>query len=550
MMNTTLKTAALAAALLLLAAPGAAQTHPGQPQPPQQQPQLFDVAGQCMACHNGIISPDGLDISFGTSWRPSMMANAARDPYWQAAVKRETMDHPDAAVAIQDECSKCHMPMARFQAHTAGQPFESFGKLPWQRGTGTSPQVLALARDGVSCTMCHQIEAEGLGSEETFVGAFNVDTGTPMGQRPVYGPYDVPEGASRAMLSSGRFVPTQSEHVRESGLCASCHTLFTHARNDAGEVIGELPEQVPFLEWLHSDYRDEQSCQSCHMPKVEGETSISSTLPNPRPDVRRHVFRGGNFFVPRIFNLYRTELAVTALPAELDAMISATEQFLATRTARVAVEEQRVEEGTLGFDVAVTNLAGHKLPTAYPSRRAWLHVAVMDADGSTVFESGALRRDGSIVGNDNDNAAARYEPHYTTIDDPEQVQIYEAIMVDYRDEVTTGLVYGVEFVKDSRLLPRGFDKATADPDIAVRGAATEDADFDAPGDRVRYEVDVSRRTGPFTVEARLWYQPIGFRWARNLAEYDAPEPNRFVRFYESLSHVSGTVLAEAVARIE
>ncbi|MFO7892224.1 MAG: hypothetical protein R6U63_00700 [Longimicrobiales bacterium] len=542
MSNTILKAAAAAAVLFVLTAPVTAQT-PGQQQ-------LFDVAGTCMACHNGITSPAGMDLSFGTSWRPSMMANSARDPYWQAAVKRETMDHPGAAVAIQDECSKCHMPMARFQAHTAGQPFEFFGELPWQPGQGMAPQVRALAHDGVSCTLCHQIEAEGLGSRETFVGAFNVDTGTPMGQRSVYGPYEITAGASRAMLTSGQFLPTQSEHVREAGLCASCHTLFTHARNDAGEVIGELPEQVPYLEWLHSDYRDEQSCQSCHMPKVDGQTAISSVLPIPRPDVRRHVFRGGNFFVPRIFNLYGAELAVAALPGELDAMVGATERFLSERTARVEVGEAVHEDGRLAFDVRVTNLAGHKLPTAYPSRRAWLHVTVMDAAGGTVFESGALRADGSIVGNDNDADAAAYEPHHTAIEAPDDVQIYEAIMADYRGDVTTGLVYGVEFVKDSRLLPRGFDKTTAGPDIAVRGGAANDGDFTAAGDHVRYAADVGDRAGPFTVKVALRYQPIAFRWARNLGEYDAPEPNRFVRFYDSLAHVSGAILAEAVARIE
>lgn len=542
MIDAILKAAAVATTALL-ATSGAAQ---GQ----GAQPQLFDVAGTCMACHNGLTSPAGTDISFGTSWRPSMMANAARDPYWQAAVRRETMDHPGAAVAIQDECSKCHMPMARFQAHSAGQPFEFFGKLPWEPGTGTPPQVLALAGDGVSCTMCHQIEAEGLGSRETFVGAFNVDTGTPMGQRSVYGPYDVTAGASRAMLTSGQFLPTQSEHIREAGLCASCHTLFTHARNDAGEVIGELPEQVPYLEWLHSDYRDEQSCQACHMPKVDGETAISSVLPTPRPDVRRHVFRGGNFFIPRIFNLYGAELAVAALPGELDAMVGATERFLAERSARVEVGEAVHEGGRLAFDVRVTNLTGHKLPTAYPSRRAWLHVTVMDGEGVAVFESGALRADGSIVGNDNDADAARYEPHHTVIESPDDVQIYEAIMADYRGDVTTGLVYGVEFVKDSRLLPRGFDKATAGPDIAVRGGAADDGDFTAAGDRVHYAVDVGGGAGPFTVKVAFRYQPIAFRWARNLGEYSAPEPNRFVRFYDSLAHVSGAILAEAEARIE
>ena len=50
-----------------------------------------------------------------------MMANSARDPYWQGAVRRETIDHPESAAAIEDECSKCHMPMARFTAHTGGR---------------------------------------------------------------------------------------------------------------------------------------------------------------------------------------------------------------------------------------------------------------------------------------------------------------------------------------------------------------------------------------------------------------------------------------------
>lgn len=544
MIETTLKTTMLAAAILALPAAGAAQ----QALTPAQ---LFDVAGTCMACHNGIIGPDGRDVSFGTAWRASMMASSARDPYWQAAVRRETLDHPEASAAIQDECSKCHMPMARFEAHTVGREFTVFDRLPWQPVPGMDPRVLALAADGVSCTLCHQIRAEGLGTEETFVGEFRVDTMTPLGQRPVYGPYNVPEGASQAMLSSGQFVPTQSEHIREAGLCAACHTLLTHARNDDGEVIGELPEQVPFLEWLHSDYPNEQSCQGCHMPPVTGGTNISSVLPNPRPDVRRHVFRGGNFFIPRILNLYRNELAVMALPGELDGMIGATEQFLNTRAARVAVGHAAVEDdGALAFDVAVTNLAGHKLPTAYPSRRVWIHVTVMDGAGSTIFESGALRRDGSIVGNNNDNDARRYEPHYDTIDRSEQVQIYEAIMTDYRGNVTTGLIYGVEYLKDNRMLPRGFDKASAEPRVAVHGGAVSDDDFAAPGDRVRYRVDVRDRTGPFTVRAELWYQPIGFRWARNLGEYDAPEPNRFGRYFNNLSHVSGTVLAEAQARIQ
>jgi hypothetical protein len=37
----------------------------------------------------------------------------------------------------------------------------------------------------------------------------------------------------------------------------------------------------------------------------------------------------------------------------------------------------------------------------------------------------------------------------------------------------------VRYLKDNRLLPGGFDKRTAEPDIAVRGHAASDADLSA-----------------------------------------------------------------------
>lgn len=40
----------------------------------------------------------------------------------------------------------------------------------------------------------------------------------------------------------------RGRHLQSSELCATCHTLYTHALGPGGEVIGELPEQVPYLE--------------------------------------------------------------------------------------------------------------------------------------------------------------------------------------------------------------------------------------------------------------------------------------------------------------
>ena len=112
---------------------------------------------------------------------------------------------------------------------------------------------------------------------------------------------------------------------------------------------------------------------------------------------------------------------------------------------------------------------------------------------------------------------------------------------------TTGLLTAVRFMKDNRLLPQGFDKRTADKDVAVHGEAEADPDFTGGGDRVRYSVDVKDAVGPFQVTAELWYQPIAYRWAMNLKKYDAPEPRRFVGYYEQTSESSGVMLARAVA---
>ena len=210
----------------------------------------------------------------------------------------------------------------------------------------------------------------------------------------------------------------------------------------------------------------------------------------------------------------------------------------------------RVEAGRLQADVVVENLGGHKLPTAYPSRRAWLHVVIRDGSGRPVFESGAVNPDGSVQGNDNDADQSKFEPHYTEIRGGDEVQIYESILGDVNGAVTTGLLSGVRYLKDNRLLPRGFDKRTAEPDIAVHGAAVNDADFTSAGDRVRYSIAVAGAQGPFTVEAELLYQPVGYRWANNLKAYDkAAEPSRFTGYYDAMAPSATTTLARSNPQI-
>jgi hypothetical protein len=470
-----------------------------------------------------------------------MMANSARDPYWQAGVRREIIDHAESRAAIEDECSICHMPMARYESKLDGHKGEVFSHLRFDHKRPGD----RLAVDGVSCSLCHQISKEKLGTRESFVGRFVIDA-TDKGERPAYGPFKIETGHTRIMRSSsGGFRPTEAEHIRQSEVCATCHTLYTKALGPLGKVTGELPEQMPYQEWLHSDFRTKQSCQSCHMPVVEEKVAITSVLGQPRDGVSRHVFVGGNFFMQRMLNRYRNELSVAALPQELASAAERTVTFLQSRSVTIAIDHVDVRAGRLEAEVLVQNLCGHKLPTGYPSRRAWIHVVVRDRNQRTVFESGAFDAQGSIRGNDNDADPARFEQHYTEITSADKVQIYEAIMADQAGSVTTALLSAVRYVKDNRLLPRGFDKRTASNDIAVQGGASEDGNFTDAGDRVRYSVALGDTQGPFQIVAELWFQPISYRWASNLRQYDADETRRFIRYYESMASSSAVMLVRA-----
>ncbi len=505
---------------------------------------LFESADACIACHNGLATPSGEDVSIGTEWRATMMANSARDPYWQASVRREVLERPAHTKEIEDGCATCHMPMARTEAHAAGARGEVFASLSAERGE----RAARLAADGVSCTLCHQVADAGLGQPSSFTGGYVIDVSQPWSTRSVFGPYVIDSGRATIMHSASEFKPTQGLHIRKSEMCATCHTLFTDALDASGKVVGRLPEQVPYQEWRHSSFVERKSCQTCHMPAVVDSTPISGVWGQKRAGLARHDFLGGNFFVLDMLNRYRDELGVEATSDELARSVRRTTEHLRTSAARVTVRDAGVANGQLRARVRVENLGGHKLPTAYPSRRAWLHVTVRAANGTVVFESGRVRDDGSIEGNDNDANAATYEPHHREIRSASAVQVYESVMVDAENRVTTVLLSGVRYAKDNRVLPDGFDKHTASPDVAVHGDAAGDADFIGGSDEVQYAVDVSRAQGPFAITAELRFQPIGFRWATNLSDRQAPEISRFSSYYRAMASASSVSIARDSVR--
>jgi hypothetical protein len=156
-----------------------------------------------------------------------------------------------------------------------------------------------------------------------------------------------------------------------------------------------------------------------------------------------------------------------------------------------------VKDGVLLAGVQIENLNGHKFPGGYPSRRAWLDVLLWDGAGNSIFDSGEVSENGAITGNDNDADPAKYEPHYTLLTSPDQVQIYESIMVNSDGAVTTTLMRGARFIKDNRLLPAGFLSNPDLPALDPQGEAAKDPNFSGGGDTLGLQIDLGQAKGPF-----------------------------------------------------
>lgn len=274
-----------------------------------------------------------------------------------------------------------------------------------------------------------------------------------------------------------------------------------------------------FSEWRNSTFgengADPQTCQSCHMPEVAGSVMLASDGGGvPRDGFSRHTFLGANTVMQNILMTYSTELGISVDRQQFEQSIIRNRSFL-KGSAAVQIVASEVVERELVSRVRIQNLVGHKLPGGFPSRRVHVHFLVKDSTGMVVFESGAINNDGSIVGVATDSDSSLYEKHYQTINSADQVQVYEAIMGDVSTDVTHSLMQASDYLKDNRLLPAGFDKVSAPDDIRTVGEAAVDADFDAGGDEIIYQVQVPASES-YTVYAELVYQPLAFGHIQDL----------------------------------
>lgn len=485
----------------------------------------FSSAGKCDHCHGydeaGLASVDmeGGDVNLVDDWSSSIMANSAKDPFWRAKVSHEVFINPSLQSEIEGTCTKCHAPLGRFAGLMNGQEDYSIAEMLTD----------GVALDGVSCLACHRQLPQPETALHTGNLIFDDDS-------IAYGPYFNPLVTPMALYSG--YTPEHSFHIKDSKLCAACHSLVTPTVDLNGVPTGgEFVEQATWHEWLNSSYPlQETSCQNCHMPNLgeQGVVLAAGFDTPPRSPFALHTLVGGNVTMLNLIRDHNEELGVFASDAQFNETIQATIVNLQQQSLLLNVTEVDRTADTIYVDVKLTNTAGHKLPSGYPARRMTVILSATDAMENELFRSGAFDENQYVVGEDDE-----FEPHHTVINDEDQVQIYEMVMGDVNGDRTNILLRGAQHLKDNRLVPLGFSESGTLYDTTEIVLNTTDVDFNhdpmegSGTDVIHYRIPTSGYNGVVNINAEVYYQSLPPVWLEGILDLNTTEAQTFAAMYDN-----------------
>ena len=446
----------------------------------------FLTSDQCLGCHDAGSTGLQFDMTeqgdanklvnlsaYGT-WRSSPMGMAGRDPifFGQVASESDTF-HKKAKVLVEDTCLGCHgvLGQRRFKAdaHAASGacpslPRAALNALPFPSDDNPF-QALAeyagLARDGVSCVVCHRMalgqeaaakahkDAQNACLDErrallvpglskfaaNFSGNFDLGAANALN-----GPFAKPKQAP--MDNALGIKPEHNVFIQGSEVCGTCHTVQLPILYD-GAVIGHTYEQTTYAEWAFSAYRtgtipegtlplgpgaQARSCQDCHMPahdangrpaaskiaSIQEYSNFPQTEYNLEPadidlpvreGVGRHTLVGLNVFFIKMAQQFSTLLGLRSQdpmlgPKAMDSLMGTERAMLEqarSATAAVEVNGIHINSDLMEATVTVRNRAGHKFPSGVGFRRAFLEFVVRDAAGNLLWASGRTNAAGLIL---------------------------------------------------------------------------------------------------------------------------------------------------------
>jgi hypothetical protein len=353
------------------------------------------------------------------------------------------------------------------------------------------------------------------------------------------------------MFNNTGYSPAFSNHISDSRLCGSCHTLLTSSVDLSGNLTGEqFVEQAVYQEWLNSEHSELQnSCQDCHIPKIFETVKISLMPPwlEGRSPFGLHHLTGANKFMQEILSNNIDDLGITANTVQFDSTIDRTLRMLQLSTAELTVEEAGRTADTLFLSVEIENKAGHKLPTGFPSRRAYVEIVIINQEHDTLFHSGKTDQNGQLL-----FEAHPYEAHHSLISSQLETQIYEMVMGDVNGDVTTVLERGHIPLKDNRLPPKGFTTVHPSYDtVAISGLATGDENFNKSDgeegtgkDLIFVHAPINGYAGTLDIQVRLHYQTVSERWMEEMFSFNSTPIDLWENIYQS-SNRESIVIAES-----
>jgi hypothetical protein len=591
--------------------------HVVTPSPAHGGPQQFVTSDQCSGCHDATGTLTGVtprmifqaddgslkNLSQFGEWRYSMMGLAGRDPVFFAQLDTESTLHrrlvgkPNGAAFVQDLCLRCHGVMGQRQFHIDNP---GSNKL-FTRALLQNPrsEYGALARDGVSCDVCHHMTGDKLFDPSTYTGLFNIGPPTEL-----YGPYITPTELpmQNAIGVPPSFAVQFGKNMlgkRVAALCASCHTIQLPVYDNKGRQVLDDEgnpkleyEQTTFIEWLNSSFflppTNQITCQDCHMPTDYHGTQLSEfkianieddtfpPVPRTGPSTRapdselaipirseysRHQLNGINLFVLEMFDQFRKDLGLFKvnpnLPGPIRDQISGQKtaveegvRLAQMATAKVEVDSASTTDTTLNAQVTVTNLAGHGFPTGVSFRRAFVNFQVLDATGKVTWASGNTNDEGVIVDNSGtpltteffDRTQQTYQPHFwqnSPITSDKQVQIYEELGIDPQGQLTTSFLSFDHRVKDNRLQAQGRSPNGPFAEINPPVGTGDDPSYQngCGCNILSYQIPRAEIPGtPAAVQAFIYYQSIPPYYLRQRSQQGrGPDTARLVQFAQQLN---------------
>jgi mono/diheme cytochrome c family protein len=482
----------------------------------QQGPQHFLTSDSCMSCHSAIYygnamvytgptQPDGkaplMNVSPFGEWRWSPMGLAGRDPIFYSQLdselaylktSKDKAEGEKLSREVVNTCFRCHGVMGKRQFDLDHGGTGDFDREFVYQTQMKDPNFKygALARDGVSCAVCHHIAEDktpkGVAPlkyflENSITGQFQTGKADEMA-----GPFEDKLIVTDPMNNALGVKPKSDPFIKTSRMCGSCHTINLPVVDQ--KPIGHNLEQLTYLEWLNSSYQNEfghnpkaQTCQDCHMrnsyrnsagtmevPLIQQPIATVQDDQYPAVEHRaaadkvqvrfrdtgfvRHQLQGLNVPLLEMFLQFMKDdqapadkslpynevlgvrqtdymLGVNAdLPNAIDAFVEQAQNS----TADLAITPISVDKDKLVASVTVTNKTGHRFPSGVGFRRAFIEFQVVDkGSGKTVWASGRTNELGIIVDENNKPLPSEF---FEPASQPEPGQPRQSYQPHYYDQ--------------------------------------------------------------------------------------------------------------------